>query len=302
VSNKRSDDALAAETGRRLLRLLAASALAGGALRGGLSVLRSGTPRYEAPEVPKPLVVDMPYATPDAPPGAAIPPAGKERKALKAANDPDWTKYVPFGKSIHEALPTYTPPLGKPGETNPENVPLYGAMSGAALVGGGLGGYHMADRLLRAADRWRARRDLDAARREYQESVVRRLAGSELAKTAADARVKRALEALYAVVKRAGAPESPPAAPAPEGPGTAEKVITSALWPGLVAGPLGGRINAALALAAGMGGGYMGYNALRDADQRDATRKAVRDVDRANAARIPAPMVMRLVPVPAGRQ
>jgi hypothetical protein len=291
-------DELAAETTRKLLKIMAMTALGGAALRGGASILRNTNPRYEPPEVPKPVVVDMPYPAPAAPPTSALPLPGREKK-VKLAAYPSWTKF-PGGETIHDLLPTYTPPLGNTGETDPKNVPVYGALQAGVGAAGGVGGYFLADKLLRAADRWRARRDLDSAKKEYHQSVVDRLAGTKLAsKSAATdeptpeaARAKAAIDRLYAAVKAAAPVPNPD-------PDPVSRTTASLLWPGLATGnPDLARLNMFVAGAAGLGGGILGYQKFRDKEKSEATRRQIRAVDRANAEGLPSPIIARLVPVP----
>lgn len=304
---KQSNEELAGEMGRRLLKIVAASALFGGSLRGGMSVLRNANARYDPPEVPKPTIVDMPYPVPAAPTLKSIPAAGNEKKfkpALKAAADtayPDWAKNLgAAGRGLHDVLPTYTPPTGNPGETNPSNVPLYGAATvGAGVLGLGAG-FKLTDKMLVAADRWKARKDLEAAKKEYQEAVTRRLAGTKLAakSAATDAPTpealvaKEAIDKLYAAVKLAGDPV-PNSNPDP-----LSRTVAAALWPGLIGGPGAAQANAAIAAAAGGLGGYMGYNFTRDPEAHGAVRRRVKEIDRANADKLRAPLIGRLVPVP----
>lgn len=278
---------------RRLLQLALGAGLAGAGLRTTASVFRNANARYEPPEVPKPVIVDVPYYTND-PIGRSVPVPGREKKAMVSLKD------LPGGEWLDRnlTLPPYTPPIGKPGETDPANVPVMGAGSVLAGAAGGVGGYFLADRLLRAADRWRAERDLEAAKAEYQKAVQKRLSGTKLAakSAATDEPTKEAADAhaaigeLYAAVKRAGDDEKSH---------WSLRALASGLWPGLMSGSPGvARANMGIAALMGLGGGYMGYRAVRDPAVADAHRKAIKDRDRANAEHLPAPVVARLIPQP----
>lgn len=304
ATQKKADDGLSDETGRQLLRLLAVSALTGGGARLGVEALRNAGPKYEVPEVPKPLVVDMPYTprTGPAPPLAAIPLPGKERPArnqlpVKAAYDlPD---FVPDRKVLTDLLPTYTPPQGAPDATDPKQVPLFGAGQAVAGVGGLLAGYLGSDHVLRSAERMNARKELEEAKRKYQDAVLGRLADTKLAaKQAAAAEVpaelaplRAVLDRLYdaVVVKRAEAPDTVS--------GAAARTGLSALFPGLVLGPDAARVNMGLAAVAGLGGGYLGYKHVRDQSTADQVRRGIKRIEDANAQGVPRPIVARLVPM-----
>jgi hypothetical protein len=321
-SAKNANDELASESAKSLMRIIAATGLLGGGARLGFGALRSASPRYEMPGIPKPIVVDMPYPVATSPAGP-IPVPGKERKMLGsipatsipkfAVELPDWAKAIPFGESIHEALPAYTPPLGKPGETNPSNVPALGAAKMIGGLGGLFGGYKLTDAVIRAADKRKAMSELDEAQKHYQDTMLQRLAESRLpAKAAADAsppmnmtEVRAALDALYeakkATATKLSGDEIPSASATPIAPGdkpnAIHRTLASLLWPGLVGGPDAAMINAGLVGGMGALGGYAGYNYARDPDSQSQARKQIKAVDRANAEGLPSPIVARLVPV-----
>jgi hypothetical protein len=294
MSEKRANPELSSAATDQLLRLLAATALGGAGIRTGLSVLRNANPRYEPPEAPKPMIVDLPYPAREAPPVAAVPLSGKEKKAppVKAANEL-LDRLSNF--RLSDLIPTYTPPTGVPGETDPNKVPLMGTAKVLAAAAGLGGGYFGAQKVLDAAERWGAKKELAEAKRQYQEAILGDLSRSSLpTKRAAEASTPaqlagmvEAVNELYATVKAA------------EGP-SLSRAVASALWPGLIGdSELAGQANGALIGGMGLLGGYLGYNKWRDAEGRQRLRKAIEAVDRANASNLPRPVVARLVPVKA---
>lgn len=289
-----NDDA--SEAMRRLLRYALGFGLAGAAGATTVHAVRNTNSRYDPPKAPDPLVVDIPYP-------ASAPP----KKQLKVANRPEWSEYPGVSWIYDNLVPAYTPPAGRPGQPV-QDVPLFSAgipIAGAA----GLGlGYAGANKLLGAAERWGAEKDLEAAKKEYQESLIRRLTRSDLptksaatdTPTAEAAPVKSAVDELYATVKAAADAAAGAAAGAgDDGRNSLLRTLTSALFPGLVAGDQAARINMAIAGGAGVLGGYGGYSVMRDKNLADENRRAVAKVDRDHARALPQPIVGRLVPVPA---
>ena len=280
-----------------LARLTGAGLAGGAAARFGLGALRAGGPAYDPPTIPKPIVVDVPVeGLPDDP---TVAPPG--RKALTKAADtsaPDWW---PLGEQAWQRfVPTFHHPLGPDNPQTASDVPAYAAAAPVAGVGGLLGGFWGADRLMQAANRRGARRDLEAARHEYEQAVLDRAVGERgIPKEAADAllsggvpadpalaRAKAALDRAFEATKAANPQQGP-----------ADESWLGALFPGLLAGREGALANMAFSGTMGGLGGLLGYRYARDQDASAKLRKRVREVDQANALSTPAPVVARLIPV-----
>lgn len=308
------------------LRITAAAGALGAGARAGIGVLRNARPRYDPPRSVDPMFVDIPVPSQDSvnPGDVAIP---SRMKALRNSGSgiakvatpnpaPEWLTKIPGGTSAWNALPDYQSPTGDVTAAKATDVPLYGAGYVLGTGAGLVGGYHLMDKLLNAADRRRAQAELDAAKQEYHNTVINRAKGIYFDnKTAADVaalvsddtpidpemqRVKRALDAAF---EKAANPEIAPA-PAPA-PGASEnsspevRALMTALWPGLGLGSDAARIQmGAVGTLAGLGG-YLGYNASRDPDTAAATRKAIKRIDEANAYEAPPPVIGRLIPVAA---
>ncbi len=312
---------------KSLLRILAMTGAGGAAAGLGAGVLRNTNPRYDPPEVPAPVVVDMPVPAAGpvagripiptktkqlvtAPPDAT--PAAKHTKA-KAAGvvDTITDKLKDLGGSIYDQLPTFQHPLGATGATEAKDIPAFYAAAVPVAGAGLVGGYAAGDHVSRAVERRRAQAELDAARREYQEAVTARTAHLYFPKAAgvadlledrtpADpdlARAKSALDAAWAVK----AADDPPL-PAPSDPGRganqSTKTLMSWLWPGLLH-PDTAPYQAGLVGALGAIGAYGGYQRVRDSSEADKVRQLTEARDRANAGKLPAPVIARLVPVPS---
>lgn len=207
-----------------------------------------------------------------------------------------------FWKDIKSVLPDSPPAAGFPNAQGPTEVPLHGFAAPATAAAGLGGGYMLADRLLRAADRRNARKDLEAAQAEYQQAIMNRVTGGQPDKVAADLtkmaadrtpddpdlrRAKAALDALYARVKAAKPDESH----------VGWNAIKSFLYPGSMLGPEGFWTNLTLAGTGAALGGFAGYNAARNSEEAATVRSKIKALDRENAKKIPAPVVARLVPV-----
>lgn len=293
-----------------LLRILGAAGLAGAGARAGFGVLRNANNAYDPPEVPKPLIVDMPYASREAPPSGQI-PIPKKTKELKpdpgmafapekAAGLEATIRSLPLGDRLWEGLPSSVPMGGHPGATNPMEVPAYGAALPAAVALGGGGGYMLADKILRAADRRGARKDVDAAQEEYRQAILDRITKTQSGKVAADLvkmasdqtpedadlrRAKTALDLAFAArTKQAEADLS-------------GNALKSWLYPGTAIGPEAATLNMIAAGTLGAVGGYSGYRASREQDEAAQVRERIKALDRLNAKKIKPPVVARLVPV-----
>jgi hypothetical protein len=283
-----------------LLRILGAAGLAGAGARAGFGVLRNANRAYDPPEIPKPLIVDMPYASREAPPLTSI-PLPKQQTKEKVANGPTvegTIKAIPGGEWLLNKLPPYTPLEGRPDAAGPGEVPAHGlaAMPTAAIGLGG--GYMLADKLLRAADRRGARGDIDDAQEEYRRAVMERLTKQQPGKVAADLvkmaadqtpedadlrRAKIALDRLFTQKKAEG--------------DLGENALKSWLYPGRAIGPQAAWANMALAGGLGTLGGYAGWRASREKDEAVKVRERIKALDKLNAKKIPAPVIARLVPV-----
>lgn len=290
---------------KSLARLLAIGGLAGGSARLGYSVLRNTSPRYEAPTVGEPVVVDMPYEAPG-PVGGPIPVPRKTRPLDKAAGFFDETV---IGRGLRDIAPQWTPPEGRPDAAAPVEVPLYWAGAALAAPAGLAAGFSGMDKVLRAADRWRARRDLDGARREYQDAVLARMREARFPKAAADfaavadgrepadpdlRRAAAALDRAYAALTKAAD------GPAPTDADYLSRILASIGMPGLALGPRAAGANMAIAGGAAGLGAYGGYTYFRDKDRAEKVRKDIKAVDRANAEEISPPIIARLFPVYRG--
>ncbi|HVJ82403.1 MAG TPA: hypothetical protein VNC50_15150, partial [Planctomycetia bacterium] len=322
------------ESVNSLLRILGAAGLAGAGARAGFGVLRNANRSYEPPEIPKPLIVDMPYAAREAPPATTIPIPRKTKELKpdtgmafapeKAAADPasytpDFGKLLgggpqttsvdgqavvppgapatPFGGANFQSMrtlpsnigntpitPSFANPMtayrtqaggrvphgpfetvaqparftvgdavkmsplpigralgavnkldsvgnaysklteptgnmlgrmttavksnadksaglwdqlksilpdavpfgGHPNATSPMEVPAFGAAVPAAAGVGGIGGFMLADKILRAAEHRGARKDVDAAQEEYRNAILNRITKTQTGKVAAD--------------------------------------------------------------------------------------------------------------------
>lgn len=295
------DPELQSKVIKHLLRMAGAGLLGGAAIRTGISAIRNTNNRYAVPDAPKPVVVDMPYPTDE--PILGVPAANpkRERMVQKVAADPGWLeRYLPM---LHRQLPTFVSPTGNPGASEPSDVPL--AMGGGLVAGmaGGAGGYALADKVLRAADRWRAQRELDEAKRDYQTAITSRVTNSRMParpKVASAAtpeeRIKSALDRAFVLTKAADV-DPPPLQPTPDS--QSKKMLLSALFPGLGTGSRdAAALNMMLAGTMGLGGAYMGYQAGRDPEASQSVRDQIKRRDKADAASLPAPLVARLVPVP----
>jgi membrane protein YqaA with SNARE-associated domain len=282
------------ESVNSLLRILGGSALLGGAVRTGYGVLRNANRVYEPPAAPAPLIVDMPYAAREAPPVAEIPIPKKMQKAA-------WS-WRGTWEDIKSIIPTSPPVGGFQDAQGPTEVPLHGFAAPATAAAGLGGGYMLADRLLRAADRRNARKDLEAAQAEYQQAVMNRVAGGQSAKVAADLtkmtadqtpddpdlrRAKAALDELYARVKAANPGET----------NTAANAAKAFLYPLSLLGPEGFWLNMGLAGTGAALGGFAGYNAARDSEEASSVRSEIKALDKQNAKKIHPPVIARLVPV-----
>lgn len=231
----------------------------------------------------------------------------------KQSNDnvfPDWTGEV--GKWVtRNVVPTYNPPAGKPDAQTWKDVPLSALGLIPAVVGGGMGGYLLTDKIMRAAQRRGAKGDLEKAKEDYQkavlgrtyeayrgkEAMVRALLGEEqttdpellMAKEAVD----RAFEAYEA---REGAEKA-----ANENPDMAQRFVAFLGIPGLAMGPEMARLNMALMGGAATLGAAGGYMAMRDREAAQKLRKEVERLERQSMQGVTPPLVGRLVPVrPSG--
>ena len=281
-----------------LMKLLAGSAMLGGAGRLGVGVMRAAAPTYEPPPPPKPLVVDVPVDAPD-----DVPPApGNELRAalnarVKKAEAPPWW---PLGESLWSKLPEHRPVGGRPDATSAGDVPLTGALAPLAIVGGVGGGYLAVDRVTQALKRRRAQAEIDAAKDDYRRAVLGRAVEARGLKAAAaavldDADVKAAVDRAYAAFTKAANPE-PPALPAGE-VDWGSRVLQNALWPGLALGPTAAMVNMGLVGGLGLLGGMAGYNSVRDAEQAKKLRKQIAALEADAARETTPPLVGRLVPV-----
>lgn len=309
---------------RSLLRLASLYGLGGAALGLGAGALRASNPRYVPPEPPAPVVVDMPVPARDGFPATQIPIPSKT-KPTKPAALPEAKKaglselFSRIGDAVSEYLPSVYHPLGPVGAQNRQDIPLYGAAAIPAVVGGGFGGFALGDRVARAVERRRAQAELDEARQEYQNAVTQRTAKLYFPKTASGvidllegrtptdpnlARVKIALDAAWMkkTADDVSALPTPDHAISADDPGRGASRISKTLmgwaWPGLLhkdTAPI------QMGVLAGLGGigAYSGYRWARDEDEATAVRRATEAKDRANATKIPAPVIARLVPVQA---
>jgi len=276
---------------RTLLHIAAAGAMGGAGVRAGLGAVRNMSPGYEPPEPAKPVVIDMPYYV-DQPVGGIPATSPDKEKRVR-----DGFKAAGFGTWLASQFPTYRDPGGNPGATEAADVPLTYALGMPAAVLGTAGGFTVADRLLRAAERRKATRELEDAKKEYHKSVLTRVTGAGLpAKSASDAaaeaRTKEALDRAYALLKAAG---DPPPADVPQ----AQKTLMSILFPGLSGafGRVGSTANMGLVGGLGALGGYAGYNMARDDNASAAVRAAIKKRDQEEAEGMPSPLIARLVPV-----
>lgn len=355
---------------REILRRSAAGLLAGGALRAGIEVLRQSNPRYDPPRAAAPAIVAIPrpVSEPPPPPFPAMSrlqmlPPGVRDDRNKTAGEGAWFDGIPGARWFYDKIPNVTSLQGAPDAQIGSDVPLMGAGIALGAGAGAIGGYHLTDKLLRAADRRRARKDLEEAQREYQEAAIGRAKALQFPKAAADMgvlvdggtpadpaalRIKKALDRAYGASQILGSTVTlPPASPAPStvsptppppaaigrisnsikqpapstsvaplpgvnGSGATEpvtdkssaegeqsqlaKTLTGFLYPGTLFGPAAANTNLALAGGALGLGGWLGYQHARDKDQAERTRKAIRDVDKANASLVPAPLIAQMVP------
>lgn len=353
-----------------VLKITAGAGMIGAAGRTGLEVLRQMNPRYNPPETSQPILVTIPRPVAGPVPALTPPKKVKELPAAKVASFAD--RAVAFlDRNIPGLVPPAQPWFGPPDAKSLEEIPARYFGYGLAAPAGAAAGYFGADKLLRAADRRRAKSDLDAAQKEYQESVIGRARTMQLPeKSAADVqailesgtpvspagqRLKAAIDRAYAASQilssttglppaisstplpapaAVGAPgaaaikapppiastsipkiPSAPASPAPES--SAPEKIANDDWPaGLKAlqswlypyGTIPGApetsrtaLNYGL-MTAGLGAGtgaLVGYSKHRDEEKRQLARKAIRDVDQANASKVPAPLIARIVPYQA---
>ena len=298
------DPALQSEFVKGLLRLAAMGALGAGGARVGMSMFRNMNTRYPPPEPAKPLVVDMPYYTDRPVQGVPHATHEKEKPVTKSAvdtTDPNdrnpWPSFFPGRKWLNENLtPTYHSPLGEVGMKGNE-IPLFAAAAVPAVGLGMYGGYKLTDKILRAADRRRAQADLEDAQKEYQQAIIARLVNSRLptkeaavrsqSSTPAIERIKAAMDRAYTAMKHA----------VDEPPGVAEKLTMGALFPGTMIGRDAAFLNLGLAGLMGSIGGLGGYNYMRSNPKAQRARDVIKAMDRANAEKLPAPLIARLVPV-----
>lgn len=298
---------------KTLLRLAALGGLGGAAAGFGAGALRAANPRYVPPEAAAPVIVDMPVPAREAGPVSSVPIPSKTKPvaaiASKTATVGEWLsgQAKGLGDSIAGLMPTVHHPLGPTGAQTASDIPLTAALGIPAVAGGVAGGYMLSDRLARAAERRRAQAELDEARKEYQDAVTARTANlyfpkaaSGIADLLADrtptdpdlARTKAALDAAW--YKQAGDPA--PGDPTRGASGLSQAAMGWA-WPGLLhkdTAPL----QMGLLGALGTMGGIAGYRFARNDDDALAIRRETEKRDRANAAKIPAPVIARLVPVP----
>jgi hypothetical protein len=205
---------------KNVLRMTGAAALTGVAARGGLEVLRQTDNNYKPPQAPDPIIIDIPRPVPAAVPMLPPPHKMKEIPAtpslVKAADLEKTFESLPFGRQIYKRLPTLGGATGGPNAQTGDDVPLQGLGMGVGIPLGAGAGYMLTDRLLRAADRRRANKDLEEAQQEYQVQALNKIRSTHFpAKVAAAIvdgeptndptiqRIKKALDKAYTLSKRA---------------------------------------------------------------------------------------------------
>lgn len=304
---------------RSLLRILAMSGLGGAAAGLGAGALRAANPRYEPPEAPPPVVVDMPVPAQGPGPAGPVPIPSKTKPArpaalpAKAAGFGEWLKsqVSGLGDAVSEYMPTVRHPMGPTGAQTAGDIPAFYAAALPLGAAGAGGGFVLGDRLARAAERRKAQTELDAARKEYQDAVTARTSQLYFPKAAAGvadllegrtpadphlARAKAALDAAWA--KRAeGPPVVDPADPT-RGADFLSQATQAWLWPGTAMGKGPAAFQMGLLGALGGLGAFSGYRFARNDDAAAAVRRETEKRDRDNAAKLPAPVIARLVPVP----
>ena len=300
------------------LQMAGVGGLLGGGLRLGAGVVRNMNPRYDAPEASKPIVVDIPYPT-DHPIKKKVPVKG-EQLVKKANNSPaidkgkelftgnwEWPSWVPTGisrnvNSLWNQLPEFTPPEGPPDAQTRREVPIWLPLALAGGLGGGYLGYRATDRLVRAAERHRARKELESAQQEYQDAVLEKTRDRTFDKMSSDIqeRIKVAIDKSIDSFEKINQKMNNGHVKSAKDDGfTLYKLVRSLMFPGLASGdPALAALNMAVVGGAAGLGGYSGYNYIRDWNAKKRIRDQIKAVDEANARDVPAPMIGRLVPVP----
>lgn len=240
----------------RILRIAGVGILGGASLRTGIESLRQSNPRYEPPKIPDPVIVTIPRPVDSAEPPSKFPalnrmkmlPPAPHAKGEAPPKSASWTventiKALPMGEKLWENIPQTSSILGPANPTSGNDIPLTWAAYPLAAAGGTGIGYALSDKILRAADRRRARSDLEAAQREYQDATIGRARSIHFPeKSAAEmtaliegrdpvdpvvARIKRAIDRAYAVSQIAGS----------TGGGGVPNAISSALTSPLMPSP-----------------------------------------------------------------
>lgn len=263
---------------KTLAKIFGGGALIGGAGRAAQGIGQLFGSKYEPAPPPKPLIVDLPVPhTPAPEPAASVAalPLAPGRPKAAAGSD----LFTP------EAMRYFAAP--------------------AVGVGGLAGGWALTNKLIQAARRRQAEKQLDAARKDFQEASLGRITELQGApKLAADWRaaatgegepadpnVKRAAAALDALWARAKAANEP---------GFWDKTLGALFAPGTMFGQGGTNANALLSGTAMLGGGYLGYKSVRDAAAAKELKEKVRRLEDESAQAVPPPMVARMVPVGPG--
>lgn len=196
-----------------LMRYIAGAGMVGAAGRMGLELARQTSPRYSAPQIADPVMVTIPRPVAGPVPPSLPPRQVKELPAAKTAGLEELMSHLPYGQQLWNAIPESTSVFGDKA-TNFREVPALYAAAPLGMAAGGGAGFYAADKLLRAADQRRARRDLDEAQREFQDAAIGRAKSIHFPdKVAADmsallddqtprdpvvARIKAALDRAYA--------------------------------------------------------------------------------------------------------
>lgn len=287
---------LQSEFMRSMLRLAGTGLLGGAALRTVMGLASGPNAEYKAPEPKKPIIVDMPV--PSSHQATSLPPVAASKQKSKEAN-----VLGDISEGLRGLWDSYTPtfhaPLGNANAQTAADIPATALIGAPLAVGAGVGGYALVDKLMRSSARNKARDELEAAQKEYQRTIVKRLAESRFpAKSAMDAspltklvpnstdgRIKRALDEVYNIIKSSEEGE------------WWQRLGLGALFPGLYMGRDAALANMGLAGILGGTAGYLGYNAGRSEQTQGMLRNEMNKLDRANADTVPAPMVARLVPV-----
>jgi hypothetical protein len=293
------------EAAARLLTVLAGAAGTGLAARAALAAVSPSSYATASPK--KPTKVVIPLAGPAAEPSPALPTALTPKLAgagAIVAGPVDLSANSWFSRNLpgiaglwNRNLFDQTPMSGAKA-TAPEEVPWLPA---GAVLGGGLGlagGWAVGDRLVKAYQRHRARRELDASRQNYNDEIL-----------AAYTRPKAADDGL-AALGRGEVPADPDLAAAHQAleaaweatkdaaDGFENSLLYRALFPGTNFGPFGSAVNLGTILAAAGLSGYGAYRYARDTDTERLKRESALAAEREDLQERPPVIVGQIASPP----